>query len=53
MRDSGAPETARYRRGLMSRATMWILGGIFAVVLAVCVAGAVLAWQCEDFIRGK
>ena len=27
---------------------MWILGGIFAVVLAVCVAGAVLAIAAKD-----
>lgn len=27
----------------MSRPTLWILGGIFLVVLAICVAGAVLA----------
>lgn len=27
----------------MSRATNWILGGIFLVVLAICVVGAVLA----------
>ena len=32
----------------MSRATMWILGGIFAVVLAICVAGAVLALATQD-----
>ena len=27
----------------MSRATLWVLAGIFAVVLAICIVGAVLA----------
>jgi hypothetical protein len=32
----------------MSRATLWILGGIFFVVLAICVAGAVLALSTDS-----
>jgi hypothetical protein len=32
----------------MSRATLWILGGIFAVVVAICVAGAVLALSADS-----
>jgi hypothetical protein len=32
----------------MSKPSMWILGGIFAVVLAICVAGAVLAIAAND-----
>lgn len=32
----------------MSRATIWILGGIFAVVLAICVVGAVLTLATQD-----
>ena len=32
----------------MSRATLWILGGIFAIVLAICVAGAVLALSAAN-----
>lgn len=32
----------------MSRATLWILGGILAVVLAICVVGAVLALATQD-----
>ena len=41
-------ETARYRFRRMSRATLWILGGIFAIVLAICVAGAVLALSAAN-----
>lgn len=41
-------ESARYRFRLMSRATLWILGGIFAIVLAICVAGAVLALSAAN-----
>lgn len=32
----------------VSRATNWILGGIFLVVLAICVAGAVLALSAQN-----
>jgi hypothetical protein len=32
----------------MSRPTLWILGGIFAVVLAICVVGAVLTLATQD-----
>ena len=32
----------------MSGATKWILSGIFAIVLAICVAGAVLAIAAND-----
>ena len=32
----------------MSRATLWILGGIFAVVLSICVVGAVLILATQD-----
>ena len=32
----------------MSRATLWILGGIFAVVLAISVVGAVLILATQD-----
>jgi hypothetical protein len=32
----------------VSRATLWVLGGIFAVVLAICIVGAVLAIATSD-----
>jgi hypothetical protein len=32
----------------MSKPSMWILGGIFAIVLAICIAGAVLAIAAND-----
>jgi hypothetical protein len=32
----------------VSRATLWVLGGVFAVVLAICIVGAVLAIAAND-----
>jgi hypothetical protein len=32
----------------MSRTMMWVLGAIFAVVLAICITGAVLALATDD-----
>ena len=32
----------------MNRPSIWILGGIFLIVLAICVAGAILAIAADD-----